>query len=203
MTIYRQALGSDYLRLHSKLQERYALPINSEFRATGVMREIAGGPKWLSPFFALAAKRNFLFPESGENIPFTIVNRSFVDEKGKQKVHWERTFQFGERKRKFNALMTVDKFGRHIEDFLGEPPIFYSDLMCSVSEDGRMIIVSGKQRFLVGKWAIPLPRILQGIVEVTEGYEETRGKFTIQVKIRNPLLGRLFYYEGEFKEDVG
>ena len=201
MTIYKQALGKEFERLHTKLQKRYALPEGTEFRASGIMREISGGPRWLSPFFALATRWKFLFPESGRNIPFTIVNRSFIDKAGKQRVHWERTFHFGKQKRYFNALMSMDPIGRQIEDYLGEPALFYSDLSCSVNAEGQMRIVSGKQRFLAGKWEIPLPVIFQGIVDVMEGYDSAREMFTIQVTIRNPILGRLFYYEGEFKED--
>lgn len=201
MTIYKQALGEEFKRLHNKLQERYELPTGTTFRAVGVMREISGGPNWLSPFFTLAVKRKFLFPESGRNIPFTIVNHSFIDEGGNQKVHWERTFFFGNRKRHFNALMSLSN-EKVIEDYLGEPALFYSDLICSVEKNSGMKIVSGKQRFMIGKWTLPLPRLLQGIVEVFEGYDEEREMYKIQVTIRNPLLGRLFFYEGEFREDV-
>ncbi|MFC4410396.1 DUF4166 domain-containing protein [Chungangia koreensis] len=200
MTIYKQALGEDFKRLHIKLQERYELPTGTKFRASGVMREISGGPKWLSPFFALAVKKKFLFPESGQYIPFTIVNHSFIDEEENLKVHWERTFFFGKKKRYFNALMGLNKENL-IEDYLGEPALFYSDLICSVEKNRGMKIVSGKQRFMIGKWSLPLPRILQGVVEVFEGYNEDREVFTICVTIRNPLIGRLFFYEGEFRED--
>lgn len=201
MVIYKQALGKEFDQLHPKLQQRYALPPGTEFRAIGVMKKIMGGPKWVSPFFAWTVKRKFLFPETGHNIPFTIVNQSFVDDQGNHKVYWERAFEFKKNKRYFNALMSLEPEGRRILDYLGEPPLFYSDLFCAVDEHGGIRMTSGKQRLIIGNWSIPLPRLFQGIVEVVERYDDEHEQFTIFVMIRNPLIGRLFHYEGEFKED--
>lgn len=201
MTIYRDALGKDFGRLHIKLQKRYALSPGTEFKASGLMKEIKGGPKWLSPFFTWTAKRKFLFPESGRDIPFTIGNRSYFDSDGSILIYWERIFVIQNKKRYFNALMRLNPTRKVIEDYLGEPALFYSDLICSVTDDGGMNIKSGKQHLMIGKVSLPLPRLFQGIVSVTEGYDDSKDRFLIRVSIRNPLLGQLFYYEGEFTED--
>jgi len=84
---------------------------------------------------------------------------------------------------------------------LGEPSLFYSELVFFVSEEGHMRIESRKQRFVMGPIEIPLPRFFQGIVQVTEYYIEERDVFSIHVIITNPLIGTLFEYEGEFRAD--
>ncbi|MDI2586669.1 DUF4166 domain-containing protein [Psychrobacillus sp. NEAU-3TGS] len=165
------------------------------------MKKISGGPKWLSPFFLLATCWKFLFPEQGENIPFKIVNTTRTGPNGEQQVHWERTFQFPKKKRYFNALMSLDSDKSVVKDYLGEPSLFYSELVFFVSEKGHMRIESRKQRFVVGPIEIPLPKVFQGNVQVTEYYIEERDIFSIHVFITNPLIGALFEYEGEFQAD--
>lgn len=201
MTIYQEILGEQFEKLHPMLQKRYTLPEGKPFKATGIMKKISSGPKWLSPFFLLATRWKFLFPEQGENIPFKIVNTTRTGPNGEQQVHWERTFQFLKKKRYFNALMSLDSDKSVVKDYLGEPSLFYSELVFFVSEKGHMRIESRKQRFVMGPLEIPLPKVFQGNVQVTEYYIEERDIFSIHVFITNPLIGALFEYEGEFQAD--
>lgn len=69
MTIYQTLLGDDFARLHPMLQQRYALPVDEPFFAQGVMHQIKSGATWMRPFYTLAAKMRFLFPESGRMSP--------------------------------------------------------------------------------------------------------------------------------------
>ena len=78
--IYETLLGKDFAKLHPMLQARYRLPLNEEFYAAGTMETIQSGPKILRPIYQLFTHNQFLFPESGENIPFTISNRSYLNE---------------------------------------------------------------------------------------------------------------------------
>lgn len=200
MTIYSTLLGQSFQKLHPKLQHRYALPLDQEFYAEGVMSEIQNGNKLLLPFFHFAAKLNFLFPESGKEIPFTIVNKCHINQLRDAEVKWERTFFFPEVTRKFNAKMTVDLERRLVKDYLGDVSLFYSDLLFDVTEEGFLMITSGAQNVVFGKMEVPLPRILQGRVTVIEGYDEKKDVYTIHVSIYNSLLGRILMYAGEFKE---
>ncbi|MGD6792964.1 DUF4166 domain-containing protein [Metabacillus indicus] len=197
MAIYQQVLREDYHRLHPALQKRYQFP----FRGNGMMHKITGGPKWLYPLFLGGVACKLLFPERGENIPFTIVNSVRTGPGGEQQVHWERVFYFPGKKRWFNALMSLDGDRNVIKDYLGEPGLFYSDLTFYVTDCGNLRIESGNQRLVIGKLEIPLPKILQGLASVEESFDETKGIFTIQVEVTNPLIGPLFSYEGEFVSD--
>ncbi|WP_431802325.1 DUF4166 domain-containing protein [Halobacillus andaensis] len=201
MSIYKRVLGRQFYDLHPMLQRRYESAADGAFHGSGVMRNIIGGPKWLYPLFFLGTKWKLLFPDSGQYIPFTIKNTSKTGKNGEPQVHWERIFHFNKKSRYFNALMSLDESQNIIKDYLGEPPLIYSDLTLRVNHENSLIIESKKQRLVLGKWEFPLPRLFQGLAEVSESYSEKEEAYHISVDVRNPVLGRLFYYEGEFKEN--
>lgn len=200
MSFYQDLLGKDFHRLHPKLQERYALTIGEPFHGVGTMEKIEKGAAWLTPLLKAATRWHFLFPENGEGIPFDIKNTSRLLPTGEVEIYWERTFYFEKVTRHFNAFMTIDKKRKMVKDYVGEPRLFYSDLRFKVTPEGYMHIRSGSQRLVMGKFEIPLPRLLEGVVTVEERYDDARDVFTIQVDIQNKLVGRLMAYKGEFKE---
>lgn len=197
-SIYEKVLAEQFYTLHPMLRKRYEFSNQIPFQATGVMKNIKAGSKFLYPLYLLGLKNKLLFPEYGTNIPFQIVNTPLVGENGEEQIHWERTFYFGEKKRYFNALMSFDSKKNLIKDYLGEPSILYSDLAFLVLDGGALRIESRKQRWVLGKIELPLPRFLQGLATVTEKYCEEKGVFQINVDVRNPLIGHVFSYEGEF-----
>jgi len=199
VTIYQELLGEDFQRLHPNLQARYALPIGKPFHGVGTMSKVETGATWLKPFLKLAIRWQFLFPENGKDVPFTIKNTCRSLSTGEAEIYWERTFYFEEVTRYFNAFMTIDTKRSIVKDYLGEPSLFYSDLKFAVTPEGRLHISSGSQRIVVGNLEIPIPRLLEGVVTVEEGYDDAREVFTIQVDINNRIVGRLMAYEGEFK----
>lgn len=71
-----------------------------------------------------------------------------------------------------------------------------------MTPEGRINIRSGPQRIVIGNLEFPILRLLEGVVTVEEGYDDAREVFTIQVDIRNRIVGRLMAYEGEFKEQT-
>lgn len=196
--IYEKLLGESFQRLHPKLQERYGLPLNEPFQATGMMQTIETGSKLLHPFYRLATKFHFLFPESGRNVPFTLRNVCKQMDNGDYEVEWERAFYFGDKVRRFDALMTVDTERHIVKDYLGTPALFYSDLHFSVTKEGRLLIRSGLQRFVAKKFEMKIPPCLEGRVIVEEGYDDALQVYTIHVSIMNPLVGRLMLYAGQF-----
>jgi len=202
LTIYSTLLGEKFQKLHPKLQLRYAFPLDHEFYAKGTMSEIQNGSPLLSPFYLFASKLNFLFPESGKNIPFTIANKSFINDNGEVEISWERTFFFPKVERKFNAKMTIDLDKQVVKDYLGDIPLFYSDLLFDVTQDGFLMITSGTQKLVLGKSEIPIPPMFEGRVTVLEGYDDVKDVYTIHVSIYNSLVGRIMMYAGEFKESA-
>ncbi|MCZ8539685.1 protein of unknown function [Paenisporosarcina quisquiliarum] len=201
MSIYKEILGNQFYKMHPMLQKRYGFKNGKTFKATGVMHEITSGPKWLYLFKLFAARRKFLFPEHGNNIPFHIVNKPQIGSNGEQQVHWERRFYFPNNNRDFNALMTLDIDKELVKDYLGEPSLIYSELTFEVTDQGHLRIESQKQRLVLGKFELPIPKSFQGNVLVKESYVKENESFCIHVWITNPLIGTLFEYKGEFRAD--
>lgn len=201
MSIYKHVMGNQFYQLHPKLQKRYEFPGVCSFTGKGTMKKVTGGPKWLLPFFWIAAKWKLLFPEHGENVPFRIINTPCTGKNGQKQIHWERVFYFGKKKRYFNALMSLDAERNIIKDYLGEPHLVYSDLLLSTTQAGELKIESKRQRLVIGRLETPLPRMFQGLATVTEKYNEESGVFVISVVVKNPLIGTVFSYEGEFISD--
>lgn len=184
------------------LQKRYVFSEATVFKASGKMSSITGGPKWLYPLFKLGVRWKLLFPERGQNIPFTIINSSYINTAGEQHIHWERKFFFPKKTRYFNALMSLDERRMVVRDYLGEPSLLYSDLKFSVLGNGALKIDSLDQRFVMGKIEIPLPRFLQGLATIVETYDEQHDAYRICVDVKNPLIGQVFSYEGTFVADA-
>lgn len=201
MSIYKEILGEQFYRMHPMLQKRYGFEEAKTFKGTGVMHKITSGPKWLYLFKLFATRRKFLFPEHGNHIPFHIINKQQIGLNGEQQVHWERRFYFQNINRDFNALMTMDKDMQLVKDYLGEPSLFYSELTFEVTDYGHLEIESQKQRIVLGKYELPIPKLFQGNVLVKESYSEENEAFFIHVLIKNPLIGTLFEYKGEFRSD--
>ncbi|MBB4826136.1 hypothetical protein HNO89_003373 [Sporosarcina luteola] len=201
MSIYKEILGDRFDQLHPKLQQRYRIEEGFPFLGKGMMHEIKGGPAWLFPLFRLGVRWKLLFPEHAQTVPFTVTNRFQIGRDGEQQIHWERIFYFPKKKRYFNALMSLDKDRSIIKDYLGEPAIVYSDLTFTVTNNKELLIQSKDQRLVIGKLEVPLPYPLQGLATVQEGYDELLDVYTIHVRVRNPLLGHLFSYKGEFVKD--
>lgn len=198
MSIYKEVMGKDFVRLHPKLKQRYEQLEFTPFQAYGVMKNIRGGPKYLYPIFHLGVMWKLLFPERGEDIPFTITNTPLIGVNGERQIHWERVFYFKNKKRYFNALMSLDAKRNIIKDYLGEPRLIYSDLVMTAMADGSLQIDSKDQRLVLGMIEIPLPRLFQGLASVNERYVEEKNVFHIKVVVTNPIIGTVFAYEGEF-----
>ncbi|QTD42606.1 DUF4166 domain-containing protein [Sporosarcina sp. Te-1] len=202
MSIYKEILGDRFDQLHPKLQQRYLIEEGSPFHGKGIMQEIKGGPVWLLPLFRIGIRWKLLFPERGQAVPFTVTNRFQIGKDGERQIHWERIFHFPKNKRFFNALMSLDKERPLVKDYLGEPAIVYSDLVVEVTDKQGLRIQSKDQRLVIGKFEVPLPYPFQGLATVYEGYDELRDVYTIHVRVRNPLIGHLFSYKGEFVQDA-
>ena len=198
-SIYQRTLGSDFEKLHPKIQERFSL--NSEDRmasiGSGIMDEIWRGRFYTVPFLYLGTWRRIMFPECGRNIPFTIENYAYQDNFGRETVSWIRTFE-SRKRRRFDAYMVYSESRNRIVDYLGSHQHLAVALDLSVDERGGMCIRSGTQRFYEGLIAFSFPLFLSGIAEVCEWYDEAAEKFRIQVEVTNRIWGRLFGYHGSF-----
>lgn len=199
-SIYRQALGDEFDRLHPKMQWRFGFSSIDETCqiGRGVMDEVWRGPWWTLPFLLLGSSRRVLFPGRGRNVPFAISNHAYLDRFGRETVTWARRFHFPRRTRSFDATMIYSKCRDTIVDYLGTHQHLAVDIACRVDDEGAMCIRSGKQRFYEGPVAFCFPLLLSGVADVREWWDEAATCFRIEVRVGNKLLGPLFGYRGSF-----
>lgn len=200
-SIFAQALGEDFSRLHPMLQRRFGVDVGSGYACVGrgVFSEVRRGAWWTAPFLRFGAFRNILFPDHGTDVPFTIENYPYVDGFGRPTVTFVRTLEVGSgRYRRFDATMIYSRKSGRIIDYLGTHQHLSTALELEVLPDGSLHLRSTAQRFHEGILGFTFPASLTGTAELYENYDDARGVFTVQMQVRNPVFGFLFGYRGEF-----
>jgi hypothetical protein len=200
ISIYQRALGADFGRLHPQIQRRFSLTSESEIAAvgTGVMETLWHGATYTLPFLYLGSWRSIMFPEQGQMVPFTIENYAYQDPLGRETVTWVRTFQT-RRSRRFDAYMIYSEQRNCIVDYLGTHQHLAVDLELKVDANGGLRLRSAGQRFYEGPIAFPFPLLFSGVADVCEWYDDAEQCFRIEVKVTNPVWGKLFGYSGRFQ----
>jgi hypothetical protein len=201
-SIYQKALGSDFQRLHPKIQERFGFCSSDRIACIGrgIMDEIWHGRLYTLPFLYIGSWRHVMFPERAKHVPFSIENYAFVDPYGRETVTWIRRFQT-KTPRRFDAYMIhSDQRGR-IVDYLGTHEHLAVDIDFSVDETGGVRLTSGAQRFYEGPVGFSFPLFFSGIAEVREWFDDTVRKYRIEVRVHNRTWGPLFGYHGTFEAE--
>lgn len=201
-SIYQLALGSDFERLHPRIQQRFGFGSADRVASIGegVMEEVWRGRPYTVPFLYIGTWRRIMFPDHGTNIPFSVENYAYIDGFGRETVTWVRTFQVGKRPRRFDAYMIFSQTRNKIVDYLGSHEHLAVDLDLSVDEEGGLRLRSGEQRFYEGWVGFRFPMVFSGIADVREWYDDTEERFRIDVSVTNRTWGRLFGYRGWFHE---
>jgi hypothetical protein len=198
-SIYQLAMGSDFGRLHPEIQRRFGFRSTDGVAAVGrgVMDRLWHGLPYTLPFLYLGSWRRIMFPEQGENVPFTIENFAYRDALGRETVTWLRTFQT-RRPRRFDAYMIYSEQRRCIVDYLGTHQHLAVDLDLGVDDRGGLRLRSGQQRFYEGLIGFRFPLLFSGVAEVCEWFDESINRFRIEVSVTNRTWGKLFGYSGSF-----
>lgn len=200
-SIFRQALGTDFDRLHPMLQRRFGVDPAAGYACVGrgIFAEVRRGAWWTVPFLKFGAFRNILFPDHGTNVPFTVENYPYIDGFGRPTVTFVRTLDVRPgRRRRFDATMVYSPVRGAVVDYLGTHQHLATDLQLNVRDDGSLHLRSTTLRFHEGPVSFTVPAFLTGSADLYESFDDSRRVFTIQLQVRNPLFGFLFGYRGEF-----
>ncbi|MEU8686089.1 DUF4166 domain-containing protein [Streptomyces sp. NPDC048611] len=202
-SLFQRALGADFDRLHPQIQRRFSVGTDSGEACVGrgTMDRIWHGRSFVRPFLALGSSRNILVPQTGRNVPFVIENVPYTDSFGRETVTFVRTFAFPGRPRRFDATMVFSPERGCVVDYLGTHQHLATDLHFTVDDSGALIIRSGAHRFREGPVDVRVPDLIGGDAVVRESYDETAGRFRIQVRVANRWFGPLFGYEGSFSAE--
>jgi hypothetical protein len=199
-SIYQRAMGSDFNKLHPKIQERFGFS-STDGKACvgrGIMEEVWHGAPYTIPFLHIGTMRNIMFPEKGKNVPFTIENYAFVDDLGRETVTWIRRFQASSMRR-FDAYMIFSEKRGKVVDYLGSHEHLAVDIDLSVADNGGLKLRSGAQRFYEGGVGFDFPMAFSGVAEVCEWFDEAENNYKIKVEVANSVWGKLFGYHGKFQ----
>jgi hypothetical protein len=199
-SIYERALGSDFARLHPEIQRRFGFSSkdNTASIGTGVMEELWHGPPYTLPFLYVGSWRRIMFPESGRDVSFQIMNYGYLDALGRETITWIRTFHT-KRPRRFDAYMIYSEQRQCIVDYLGTHQHLAVDIDLGIASNGGLCLRSGAQRFFEGPVGFSFPMLFSGVADVCEWYDETDKCFRIEVEVKNRTWGRLFGYKGHFQ----
>lgn len=199
-SIYQRVLSDEFQRLHPQIQKRfgYSSVDNIASIGRGVMERIWKGRFYTLPFLYVGTWRRIMFPESAENVPFTINNYAYIDSFGRETVTWVREFQMPQKVRRFDATMIYSEQRKRIVDYLGSHQHLAVDIELSVDDDGALHLRSTAQRFYEGVIGFRFPMFFSGVADVREWYDDDRQQFGIEVNVTNPVWGPLFGYRGWF-----
>ncbi|MGA7672598.1 MAG: DUF4166 domain-containing protein [Nitrolancea sp.] len=199
-SIYQQALGSDFDRLHPEIQRRFGFSSQDGVASIGrgVMEKVWRGRAYTLPFLMIGSWRRIMFPERGHDIPFTIENYAYPDQFGRETVTWIRTFRMPTRTRRFDATMIYSRERGRVVDYLGSHQHLAVDIDFRVDDEGGLCLRSGAQRFYERQIGFSFPMSFSGVASVREWFDESAERFRIDVNVSNPIWGPLFGYSGTF-----
>ena len=188
--MYQRVLGADFPSLSPELRAYFSLPpAGSVGRGSGVYEVAGSRQRWLTPVFALLARRRILFPEYARDVPFTVTN---VPGPG-EGLSARREFHFPGRERVMQDTMHVVD-GR-LHDFLGRRGGLEVRLGLTVT-DGSLRMLSDRAWLHLRGLRLPLPALLSARVVLDERWVD--GHQRVDVRMRHPLLGEIFRYTGTF-----
>jgi len=198
-SIFQRALGPAYDQLHPQLQRRFGFSAADGVACVGrgTMDRVWHRRIITRPFLGLGARRHILVTGSGRDIPFTIENYAYRDGFGRETVTFARTFWF-DTVQHWDATMIYSAERSAIVDYLGTHQHLAVDLHMTVDAQGGLLIRSGAQRFRECGIGLVVPRLITGVAEVRESYDDDQERFCIEVVVTNPVFGPLFGYRGTF-----
>lgn len=202
-SIYERALGDAFDDLHPKIRRRFGFDSDDGLASVGrgTMEYVSNGGVHTYPFLYAGTLHNLMFPEEGEDVPFTVRNYAYEDAYGRECLTWIREFDFA-RTRRFDATMVYSEERDGIVDYLGTHQHLAVDIDLSVDEEtGGLVLRAGPQRLYVRGYGGRFPALLTGQADVLEWYDDDVGCYRISVAVENPLVGTLFGYRGRFEVD--
>ncbi|MEX1078096.1 MAG: DUF4166 domain-containing protein [Homoserinimonas sp.] len=186
-SIFRLALGDDFERMHPQLQRYFDQP--GGVRGSGVFDEAGSRLRWLAPVWRMLAGFGLLFPEYGTGVPFTV---SIVP-LSPGRVATSRRLQFPGAQRVMSDETHLVA-GRLVDVHAGGRILVR--MLPRVLEDGSLVMTAGATRLRVASVLLPVPTVP---LSVSQRWDEARESFSIEVRLRLPLLGELFGYRGSFR----
>lgn len=198
--LFEREVGDGWGGLHPRVRDRYGLAAGDDREAVGVgrMHELTRNALAL-PALWLGTVDDFLFPESGSDVPFTITTEAFVDDDGEEALFLHRRFETSP-PRTFVDTLRWNPARGCITDLLGRRGRIATDLhVCA--ENGALALSFGTQWLRLGDRYVALPDALSVDGSLRDWYDADAETFRVIAEIENPLIGAVFGYEGTFENE--
>jgi hypothetical protein len=177
-------------------REQFLLPVDALYEVVleGSMDRIWHRPLWLRPFLWLLAWFDILFPETGVDVPASMIISGGRDEQQLPYHRWDRTFSFT-KPRYFNAIMAFSPHARCVVERLGPRGSIEVRWHIHFRPPLTIEIISSDCYFKAGNRRIPLPAY-PTVRAVETALDETL--IHVDLTVSHPWLGDVFGYEGVF-----
>lgn len=198
--LFERAIGDDWSALHPRLRERYGLVTADGHVAVGRghMRDIRRSALAI-PLLALLAREDFLFPEAGRDVGFSITTEPFVDERGNEALVLRREFQTDPPRTIVDTLRWNPARGC-VTDLFGRHGLVAADVHLGVA-DRDLIISLGTQWLRAGRRYLRLPGFLAAGGSIRDAYDEGAGRYLATASITAPVVGEVFGWAGHFTHE--
>ncbi|WP_306054928.1 DUF4166 domain-containing protein [Natronococcus wangiae] len=198
--LFEREVGEGWERLHPRVRERYGLESAGGRAAVGVGRmDVLERHPLALPALRLGTVDDFLFPETGTDVPFAITTEPFVDADGNEALFLRRRFETSP-PRTFVDTLRWNPARGCITDLFGRRGAVAADLHID-AEDGALALLIGTQWLRIGERYLALPETLSADGRLRDWYDDAAGRYRVAAEITNPLLGTVFGYEGTFENE--
>ena len=199
-SVFLRALGDEAQHLHPRVREYVAGPPEG----TGVGRgrgvfPVDGSPyRRLTGLLRIAIGPGVALTRFERDVPFEITNLPGL-RGGQPVLRAERVFRFRGGEQRFEDILQVGAPPGTLVNVLGAKGRLELLLECSVTPAGSLRLRSRAARIRVGVRRIRLPRLLSVDAEAVDGWDDAGERRTIDVVVRNPVLGVVMRYHGWFQ----
>ena len=181
--------------------DEFMLPLDASHDVVhdGVMERV-WSVRWFRPILHLLARSDTLFPENATDAPTTMHIFIGRDKAGRLCHYWNRTFRFPHRERRINAHLVWEPARRWVAEWMGPGDCLEMAWHVQFAPPSVIEIDARMEALRLGSLRIPLPRLMQLDAYTVDTADSDRDDhLRCELTLSNPLLGRMFGYEGAFQ----
>ncbi|QLG49685.1 DUF4166 domain-containing protein [Natrinema halophilum] len=198
--LFEREVGDDWETLHPRVRERYGLEADEDRIVVGVgrMTELDRNPLAV-PIRRLGTLDDFLFPEGGSDVPFTITTEAFVDDAGNEALFLHRRFETSPPRAFVDTLRWNPERGC-LTDLFGRRGHVAADVRVRADNESLALSIGTQWLRARGTYvALPNPLSVDG--HLRDWYDDDADRFRVAAESTNPLVGTVFGYTGTFESD--
>lgn len=196
--VFLKALGADAERLHPEILARMRAPLAVE-RAEGVFI-VAGSRfgRWGALARPVVGPR-MLVTRHARDVAFVVTTHPRRGADGRATLDTNREFRFPGSTQFITDRLTESVMPGLVRNVLGVRGRVELIEECSVTERGALRMRTRRVALRLWGRRFALRGILGISVDLEDGWDDVHGRRTIEMRARNPLLGKVLEYRGWYR----